>query len=128
MALFLDVIIRRDVMESFVDYTQEEKGDILVLRVVGRLDATSSPMLEKKIVALIDGGKTKLVVNFNGVEYLSSAGMRLLLSMTKKINSKNGKIVISGVSSDVLDVIKMAGFDRILQITRNEEEALKVFV
>ena len=115
-------------MESFVDYTQEEKGDILVLRVVGRLDATSSPMLEKKIVALIDGGKTKLVVNFNGVEYLSSAGMRLLLSMTKKINSKNGKIVISGVSSDVLDVIKMAGFDRILQITRNEEEALKVFV
>jgi anti-anti-sigma factor len=115
-------------MESMVDFTQEERGGVLILRVAGRLDAKSSPVLETRIDTFIEAGKLKIVLNFKGVEYLSSAGMRLLLSVTKKLNAKNGSMAVSGVAAEVLDVIKMAGFDRILKIANAEEDAVKMIV
>lgn len=114
-------------MESLVNVTQEEQGDILILRVEGRLDATSSPVLDKKVSSFIDNDKCNVVMNFYGVEYLSSAGMRLLLSATKKLKSKDGKMVISGITEPVMEVIKMAGFDRILTIVATEEDAIREF-
>jgi anti-sigma B factor antagonist/stage II sporulation protein AA (anti-sigma F factor antagonist) len=114
-------------MDSLIEIMQEEKGEILIMRLSGRLDATSSPMLEKKITALIDGGKYKLLLNFDNIEYLSSAGMRLLLSTTKKLKSQDGKIVICSVVDNVMEVIKMAGFDHILHIKDTETEALEEF-
>ena len=115
------------IMDSMVDCTYEEKGDVLIVRVAGRLDATTSPVLEKKLFALVDNGKLKMVLNFGGIEYLSSAGMRLLLATTKKMSTVDGKVIVCGVATEVLDVIKMAGFDRILSILNTEEEAVKDF-
>ncbi len=114
-------------MESLVDVSQEERGNVLILRISGRLDATSSPMMEKKIVSLIDAEQYRLLLNFENVEYLSSAGMRLLLSTTKKLKSKEGKMVVSSLAENVLEVIKMAGFDHILNICDSEDLALKEF-
>jgi anti-anti-sigma factor len=113
-------------MDSLVDVTQEEKGDVLILKISGRLDATSSPLLEKKVLSFIEAGKWKLLLNFEKVEYLSSAGMRLLLATTKKLKSKDGKMVVTCIADNVLEVIKMAGFDHILNITETEDEGLKV--
>ena len=112
-------------MDSLIDITQEEKGDVVIIRVSGRLDATSSPILERQVMALIDAGKNQLVMNFANVEYLSSAGMRLLLAATKKLKSQDGKILISSVVDNVMEVIKMAGFDHILHLFDSEEDALK---
>jgi len=103
----------------------EEVDDKIVLHIDGRLDAPSTPILEKKLNALIDEGKLDLLLDFSKVEYLSSAGMRLLLSASKKIKSKNGKIVIFSIHDDVMDIIKLAGFDKILNICRTEQEALQ---
>ena len=115
-------------MEAIVEMEEEKKGDILILRVGGRLDAVSSPQLEKKVMASIDAGdNSQVLMNFEKVEYLSSAGMRLLLSTTKKMKSKNGKFVLSNIADGVMEVIKMAGFDHILNIRASEEEALKEF-
>ena len=112
-------------MDSLIDITQEENGDVVIIRVSGRLDATSSPILERQVMALIDAGKNLLVMNFANVEYLSSAGMRLLLAATKKLKSQDGKILISSVMDNVMEVIKMAGFDHILHLFDSEEDALK---
>jgi anti-sigma B factor antagonist/stage II sporulation protein AA (anti-sigma F factor antagonist) len=102
----------------------EEKGDVVVIRVQGRLDAASSPQLEKKVNSIIDSGHFKLILNFAGVEYLSSAGMRLMLSVSKKLKHLEGKVVACNLSEDVMDVIKMAGFHQVLELYPTEEESL----
>lgn len=104
---------------------EEEKGKTVV-RVEGRMDAANSPKLESKLNELVEGGKTLLLLDFAKVDYLSSAGMRLLLSMTKKLSDKGGLNVCS-VNEEVMEIIKMAGFERILNIYRTEQEALDAF-
>jgi anti-anti-sigma factor len=101
----------------------EEKGDVVVVRVLGRLDAASSPQLEKKINSIIETGHFKLILNLSGVDYLSSAGMRLILSVSKKLKHLEGKVVACNLTDDVLDVIKMAGFHQVLEFYPSEEES-----
>ncbi len=102
----------------------EEKGDVVVVRVHGRLDAASSPQLEKKVNSIIETGHFKLLLNLGDVDYLSSAGMRLMLSVSKRLKHLEGKVVACNLNDDVMDVIKMAGFHQVLEIYPSEEEAL----
>lgn len=111
-----------------LEVAESEENGVLILRVKGRLDAASSPLLERKINAILEEERLKLLMEFEGVEYLSSAGMRLLLNLTKRLKSKQGRVVISSVNRDVMEVIKMAGFDHILEIFADEKEALAAFV
>jgi len=102
----------------------EQKGDVVVVRVEGRLDAASSPQLEQKIMAIIDQGHFKIVLNLQGVEYLSSAGMRLMLSVSKKLKHLEGKLVVCNLGDDVMQIIRMAGFHQVLDFYPNEEVSL----
>lgn len=113
--------------ENLANLKEEQIDEVLVLRVKGRLDALSSPNVEKKIFEAINTGQTKLLIEMSGVSYLSSAGMRMLLSTTKKLRSISGKLVVCNLTTNVADVLKMSGFDHILDMSENEEEALKHF-
>lgn len=101
----------------------EGEGDITILRLEGRLDASSSPALESKLNDQIGQNHLKILMDFSRVDYLSSAGMRLLLSTTKKLKAKEGKLVLVSINDEVMEIIKMAGFERILQIFNTEKEA-----
>jgi anti-anti-sigma factor len=114
-------------IEGLVSIKEEVKGDVLLLIMNGRLDAVSSPTAERKVFDYIYGGQHKLLLDFAGVDYLSSAGMRMLLSITKKLKTLSGKLVICSVTSNVLDVLKMSGFDHVLDLVETEEDALRRF-
>ena len=114
-------------VESLVDVKEEAKGDVLVLKVHGRLDAVSSPSTERKILERINSGHPKVLLDFAGVDYLSSAGMRVLLSVSKKLKTLSGKLVICSITPNVMDVLKMSGFDHVLELTKTEEDALHRF-
>jgi anti-anti-sigma factor len=114
-------------MEGEVSVKQEQKNGVLILRIKGRLDAVSSPVTEKQIMDIINSGNRKLLLDFSGVEYLSSAGMRLLLATTKKLKTMSGKLVVSQVTDNAMDVLKMSGFDHVIDIASTEDEALKRF-
>lgn len=114
-------------IEGMVNIKEEIKGDILVLRISGRLDAISSPTAERKVFDYINKGQYKLLLNFSGVDYLSSAGMRMLLSVTKKLKALSGKLVLCSVTSNVMDVLTMSGFDHVLELTKTEEDGLRKF-
>lgn len=101
----------------------EEKGDVIVVRVQGRLDAASSPQLEKKINSIIESGHFKLILNLEEVDYLSSAGMRLMLSVSRKLKHLEGKIVACSLNDEIMDVIKMAGFHQVLELYSSENES-----
>lgn len=104
----------------------EQFGGKIVLRVEGRLDAASTPILEKKIRSLLQEGQHYLAVDFSSVEYLSSAGMRLLLSITKDLKGKQGELVLFAIDDPVLEIIKMAGFENLFHICKTEKEALQM--
>jgi anti-anti-sigma factor len=104
---------------------EETKNDIVILRLEGRLDATTSPQIEAKISQITESGKNKVIFNLQNMDYLSSAGMRVLLAVTKKIKSLNGKFIVCSLSDDVFEIIKMAGFNQILHIVSNEDKALQ---
>ncbi len=107
--------------------TAENKGDVLVVHVKGRLDSISSPFAEKMVCESIEQGHLKIVLEISGVNYVSSAGMRMLLAATKKMRSLSGKFFVTAVTPNVMDVLKMSGFDHILELYNTEDEALKHF-
>lgn len=103
----------------------EEIENRIILRIDGRLDAASAPVLERRIKTLLDEHHYYLLLDFSRVDYLSSAGMRLLLSEAKKLKGKKGDLILFSLSDDVMEIIKMAGFDKILHICSSEKEALQ---
>lgn len=103
----------------------EEIEHRVILRIDGRLDVASAPILEKKISSLMDEGHYQLILDFSQVDYLSSAGMRVLLSAKKKLKAKKGALILFSVTDDVGEIFKMAGFDKILHICHSEKEALQ---
>ena len=104
--------------------TRDEKEGKTIVRCEGRLDATSSPQLEAVLNDLIRQKQSNLLVDFNKIDYLSSAGMRLLLSITKRMNTNQGRLLLFSIHEDVMEIIRMAGFEQILHIYSDEQKAL----
>jgi anti-sigma B factor antagonist/stage II sporulation protein AA (anti-sigma F factor antagonist) len=104
----------------------EDKHGKALLRLSGKLDAATSPNLEKKIEAAIQEGVKFIFLDFSDVDYMSSAGMRLLLSTTKKMKANKGDLILFSIEDEVMEIIKMAGFDRILHVCLDEKEAFSL--
>ncbi len=92
----------------------EQTDEKVVLHIEGRLDTITSPELEKEIAALPEQ-ITELTIDMAAVEYVSSAGLRVLLG-AHKMMSKKGTMVVTGVCEDVMQVFEMTGFADILVI------------
>jgi anti-anti-sigma factor len=103
----------------------DEIDKVVILRLDGRVDAATAPILDRKIHTLIDDGHTQIALDFTHVDYLSSAGMRVLLSESRKLHAKKGTFALFSLSAEVEEVLNMAGFDKILQIFPTEKEALQ---
>lgn len=103
----------------------EEVEGKIVLRLEGRLDASSAPMLQKQIDSLLQEEISHLFLDFQRIDYLSSAGLRVLLSSSKKLRSKQGDLILFSLEEEASDVVKMAGFDKVLHICSNEKDALQ---
>ena len=93
---------------------QIPEGKKLTIVVSGRLDTNSSPELEAVLRQSVSG-VTELVFDFSGVEYLSSAGLRVLLAAQKVMN-RQGSMKLIGVSADVMEVFEITGFSDILTV------------
>lgn len=89
-------------------------GTTLAVQLEGRLDTTTSPKLEEELRGSIDG-MTSLVIDFEKLEYISSAGLRVLLSM-QKIMNKQGEMLLKNVSETIMEVFEVTGFSDILSI------------
>ena len=92
----------------------KRNADATVIELVGRLDTTTAPALDK-IIAEDIGDTKNLVLNIKGLEYISSAGLRVLLSAQKKMQ-KIGSMKVTNVCEAVMEVFEMTGFADILVI------------
>ena len=91
-----------------------DNGTALTIALEGRLDTTTAPELEKEIKASLNG-ITDLKLDLEKLEYISSAGLRVLLS-AQKIMNKQGSMKLSGVNDVVMEVFEVTGFADILTI------------
>ena len=98
-----------------MNISETRSGDVIQVKIDGRVDTTTSPQLQNAILQAFQKG-SKLVLDFSDVEYVSSAGLRALLIGQKTANSKGGSMTLVNVADAVLQVFKMSGFSGILHI------------
>lgn len=94
---------------------KEKKDNALTLSLEGRLDTTTTPLLEEVINNELNG-VTDLVYDLKGLEYISSAGLRIMLASQKKMNAASGTMSVINVQDQVREVFEITGFMDILTI------------
>lgn len=103
--------------------TKLEDG-FVVLEPVGRLESKTSPELDRKVVALLGAGERRFVVDLASTEYVSSAGLRVLLMLGKKVSGGAGRLVLCGLNPQVREVFDVAGLGALFVIRSSRAEAL----
>lgn len=103
---------------------QQLRGGVAILRVTGQLDSATSPELERVVLECLEGDCQRLVFDFADMDYVSSAGLRVILLAGKKLRARHGKLVLSGLRDAVRDVFEMSGFLTLFTVVGNVEEAL----
>lgn len=98
--------------------------DSLVVTLDGRIDANSAKELEQQCLAWIDGGEKKLILDFSAVNFISSAGLRVILLIAKKLEPVQGKVKLCGLNVTLKDVFEISGFSKLFEIVPTVAEAL----
>jgi anti-anti-sigma factor len=112
------------ISECDMDINIDEHPDALVVSVAGRIDASNSPEIEKEIATCTATVQTVVVLDLQGMEYMSSAGLRVVLISAKNLKAKGQDLFISGLQGSVKDVFELSGFYSIFRIFQTVEEAL----
>lgn len=97
-----------------MEIVKNANGTALTISVSGRLDTTTAPALEEEVKNSL-GGVTELVLDFEKLEYVSSAGLRVILAAQKTMN-KQGSMTVKNVCADIMEVFEITGFNDILTI------------
>ncbi len=101
-----------------------DAGGVKVVRIEGKLDTQTFADAQIQLTQLIDQGATKLVVNFEKLDYISSTGLNVLLKAAKQLKGNSGELRICGLNEFVQKVFDISGFTTILAVTKTEPEAL----
>ena len=103
---------------------QSEVQSTVVLRLVGRLDGLTSPDLGMQITTLIAQDKHKFILDFSQLDYISSAGLRVLLMLQKQVKVFGGKSILVNLKPDINHIFDISGFGVIFSFAPSIEDAL----
>ena len=106
-----------------MEISTRTSNDIHIVAIAGSLDSTTSPEAQKALDAVLAGAR-KVALDFSGLDYISSAGLRVLLGAAKQIKAKGGTLRIFGLNQSVREVFDISGFSAILASYPSEAEAL----
>jgi anti-sigma B factor antagonist len=107
-----------------MNVTERTVDGVVILDIQGRLDANTSGSLEASFLKMIDQGHTKFVFGLAQLDYVSSAGLRILLVAAKKLKAIKGSLALVQMTDNVKEVFDMSGFSAIFTIYATEAEAL----
>ncbi len=103
---------------------EEKAGEALVIAPFGRVDSVSSGELERHVVGRLDAGARRVVIDLARVEYISSAGLRVLLIAAKRLKPPQGALALCGLGPSVRTVLELAGFMSLFAVEPGREQAL----
>ena len=106
-----------------MDINQEVTHGTAVCRITGRIDGLTSPDLEQALSSSINGGTSRVILDMRAVTYISSAGLRCILSTAKRAKAGQGGLAVFGLQSAVNEVFEASGFNTVLPVVSDENEA-----
>ena len=107
-----------------MEISSEFLNEVKVVRLEGNLDTNTSSSAQEFLNSAIDQGAAKIVVNFEKVDFVSSAGLRVLLATAKRLGGSGGSLRVCGLNETVSEVFEISGFSTILSVFPTESEAL----
>jgi len=107
-----------------VDCSASKQDSAVIITVAGRLDANTAPEFKQECDVWIQRNEHHLVVDFAGLSYISSAGLRSILSLTKALKQHRGTLAICGMKDMVAEVFTVSGFSSYIPVFPSVEEAL----
>ncbi len=108
-----------------LNIVEQEEGPVSIVAPAGRLDAVTSPELEQRLEAMLSEGRVRIILSLGGLDFVSSAGLRVFLAFAKKIKKAGGRMALCCARPAVMEVFETAGFTAILAILPTQEEAIK---
>jgi len=109
--------------EHVLDINREMLHGVAVYRITGRIDGLTSPDLESAVGSAIDGGTPRIILDMRAVNYVSSAGLRSILSTAKRAKTAEGGLAVFGLQPAVNEVFVASGFHNALPVVADESEA-----
>ncbi len=106
---------------------QSNRDGVTVIAPFGRIDTTTSRAVEEAVKHAVDAGARDLVVDFAGVEYISSAGLRVFLVLAKRMRDLQGRLVLCGLPEPVRQVFRLAGFMPLFRVEPSLDAAVASF-
>jgi anti-anti-sigma factor len=110
-----------------MDIKHTNQGSVTIVSITGSLDALTAPDLTNDLTQTLAGGQHQLVVDLAGMEYTSSAGLRVLLNAVKDARGRGGDLRVAAVRPTVNKVFEMSGFTSILKFYPDVNSAVKSF-
>jgi anti-anti-sigma factor len=108
-----------------MEIAQERDGEVIVVRLSGRLDSSTAKTVEDGLVAAIAGAAPpRIVIDLTGLSYISSAGLRVLLLTNRKVAGAGGRMALCGLTAAVREVFAISGFDTILSLHPGRSAAI----
>lgn len=107
-----------------MDIHEETSGSTVVLAPSGRVDGFTSPELEKRISEIIAGGNPRLLLDCADMDYISSAGLRVVLVSAKKCQQQGGKLSVCALQPSCKSVMEVSGFLNMLEYHETRDAAL----
>ncbi len=107
-----------------MEISAEREGGAVIARANGRIDSSNSREFHSGLEAVVNNDDSAVVLNFEDVSYISSAGMRVILLTAKGLQSSGAKLVLCSMSEPIREVFKISGFDKIIPIHGSQSEAL----
>jgi anti-sigma B factor antagonist len=107
-----------------MEVKQEHTDGVEIFSVKGSLDSNTSPEFEALIYKTLENGQRKLILDLEDLDYISSAGIRVMLKTTKDLKRMDGNIVLCSLQDYVREVFDIAGFDGYLNIENNLDGAM----
>jgi anti-anti-sigma factor len=101
----------------------KKQGQAVIIALTGRMDAVSAPQFDKTVDDFIAQGKTRLLIDFKSLEYISSAGLQSILALAKRLELINGTVHLSELNGAVKEVFEISGFSSIFPIYDNLDAA-----
>ena len=105
----------------------KEVNDVKIINLEGNLDTNTAKEAQIQLDKLVSDGVNKILVDLEKLEYMSSAGLRILLTIAKKLKTSEGSLKICCLNETVQEVFDISGFSNILNVYNSESDALKDF-
>jgi anti-anti-sigma factor len=107
-----------------MEISEQREGDIIVLSPVGRVNNDTSPAFQTKLLACVGSAATTVLIDFSGVEYISSAGLRALMMASKQSKATGGRFAAAGLTPMVKEIFAISHFSLVVRVFKTTAEAI----